>query len=135
MPTRLPQSVSRHEQLTDKQKDFLEHLEVPGSLLQKWGEFMAGVLGSLVDGYHAGTETPDWQARGKELYDLATRDFTPLDRAKGREYLTICIAGYKPVRVLDLLIRCDELNRERAKAAAEAREIDRLRQLSLGNAA
>lgn len=136
MPRFLPTQVANHELLTPEQRSFLGSLELPPALYQKWGEFLAGLLGSLVDGYHAGTDTPDWQARGRELYDLYTRDwFTAQDRAKGREYLAICIAGYKPVRVLELLMRCDVLNREREKAAAEARENARRSQLPLGNAA
>lgn len=136
MPTRLPQSVARHEVLSPKQRDFLEALEVPGSLLQKWGEFMAGLLGSLVDGYHAGTETPDWQARAKELYELATRQyFTPQERSKGRDFITLCITRYKPVLVLDLLIRCDELSRQRHREVAEARIQAYQAQLSLNDKA
>lgn len=132
MPRYLDQRVANHEMLTPEQRAFLGNLELPPVLHSYWSTLVAGLLGKLVDGYHAGTEAPDWQGAAKELFRVESQEFlTPEERRNGEAFLAQQIGRYEPGEVLRLLIRTRKLSLIRSKAAALKREAARKAQQQL----
>ena len=118
MEQTLPRHLTPHDVLSAEQSAHLQDVTGRHNCAH-YGQLVRAVLAQKVAGYHE-SEAGDWQTAARQLTAQAMPAdlFAPEDAAPVLATLEAAIAGYRPAKALNILVRLAELRLVRQRAAA-----------------